>query len=110
MLLLQVAARLARPVLLVVRVVSRLRLRVVLLVVRVVSRLRLRVVTRLVVLLVVRVVSRLRLRVGRSSLIHLPVGTATNHRGSTRQRSDRSAVRLPKGPRVDLGQIPLVVS
>ena len=103
MLLLQVVARLARPVPLVVRVVSRLRLRVVtplvvLLVVRVVSRLRLRVV-----LPVVRVVSRLRLRVGRSSLIHSPVGTATNRRGSTRQRSDRSAVRLPKGPTVDLG-------
>ncbi len=44
MLLLQVVARSDRPVPLVVRVVSRLRLRVVPLVVRVVSRLRLRVV------------------------------------------------------------------
>ena len=90
MLLLQVVARSDRPVPLVVRVVSRLRLRVV--------------------PLVVRVVSRLRLRAGQSSLIHLPARTAAHHRGLTRQRSDRSAVRLPKEPRADLGQIPLVVS
>jgi len=108
---------LARPVpLVVVRVVSFLRRLVAMLLPPVMLLLLLLsplvvVMRRLVaMLLVVRVVSRLRRRAGLGSLIHLPPRTAAHHRGSTRQRSDRSLVRLREGPRVDLSRIPLVVS
>ena len=105
----------ARPVpLVVVRVVSFLRRLVAMLLPPVMLLLLLLsplvVMRRPVPLVVVRVVSRLRRRAGLGSLIHLPPRTAAHHRGSTRQRSDRSLVRLREGPRVDLSRIPLVVS